>query len=107
MTTITTLQKAGYKGIKVTSMINAIASKEIFKHLRLIQQNEFSKIKNLYNKTGILSKIEFTYLWNLYYNFVLNDFRFDDKSKDWLIPIKVKKVENQHIGMKMLNDLNQ
>ena len=106
MTTVTTLQKAGYKGVKVTSMIKAIESQEIFKHLRLVQQNEFSKLKNKYNKTGYLTQPYFSYLFHLYWNFVLNDFRFDDKSKDWSIPIKVKKVSIQHIGMKMLNNLN-
>lgn len=107
MTTVTTLQKEGYKGIKVTSMIKAIESQEIFKHLRLVQQNEFSKLKNKYNKTGYLTQPYFSYLWSLYWNFVLNDFRFDDKSKGWSIPIKIKKIENQHIGMKMLDNLKQ
>lgn len=105
MTTVTTLQKAGYKGVKVTSMIKAIESQEIFKHLRLVQQNEFSKIKNKYNKVGYLTQPYFSYLWNIYWNFVLNDFRFDDKSKDWTIPLKRKKIEHQHIGMKILNQL--
>ena len=105
MTTVTTLQKAGYKGVKVTSMIKAIESQEIFKHLRLVQQNEFSKLKNTYNKVGYLTQPYFSYLFHLYWNFVLNDFRFEDKSKDWSIPIKVKKVEYQHIGMKILNQL--
>lgn len=105
MTTVTTLQKAGYKGVKITSMVKAIESQEIFKHLRLVQQNEFSKIKNKYNKVGYLTQPYFTYLWNLYWNFVLNDFRFDDKSKDWTVPTKIKKVEYQHIGMKILNDV--
>ena len=107
MTTVTTLQKAGYKGVKVTSMIKAIESQEIFKHLRLVQQNEFSKLKNTYNKVGYLTQPYFTYLWNLYWNFVLNDFRFEDKSKDWTIPTKIKKVEYQHIGMKILNNLEK
>ena len=106
MKTVTTLQKAGYKGVKVTSMIKAIESQEIFKHLRLVQQNEFSKIKNKYNKVGYLTQPYFTYLWNLYWNFVLNDFRFDDKSKDWTVPTKIKKVEVPlHIGIQMLNNL--
>lgn len=105
MTTVTTLQKAGYKGIKVTSMIKAIESQEIFKHLRLVQQNEFSKLKNKYNKVGYLTQPYFTYLWNIYWNFCLNDFRFEDKSKDWSIPTKIKKIEYQHIGMKILNDV--
>ena len=105
MTTVTTLQKAGYKGVKVTSMIKAIESQEIFKHLRLVQQNEFSKLKNKYNKVGYLTQPYFSYLFHLYWNFVLNDFRFDDKSKDWSIPTKIKKVERQHIGMKLLESL--
>ena len=105
MTTVTTLQKAGYKGVKVTSMIKAIESQEIFKHLRLVQQNEFSKLKNKCNKVGYLTQPYFSYLWSLYWNFVLNDFRFDDKSKDWSIPTKIKKVERQHIGMKLLESL--
>ena len=106
MTTVTTLQKAGYKGVKVTSMIKAIESQEIFKHLRLVQQNEFSKIKNKYNKVGYLTQPYFSYLWSLYWNFVLNDFRFDDKSKDWTVPTKIKKIEIPlHIGLQILNKL--
>ena len=106
MTTVTTLQKAGYKGVKVTSMIKAIESQEIFKHLRLVQQNEFSKLKNKYNKVGYLTQPYFSYLFHLYWNFVLNDFRFDDKSKDWTIPTKIKKIEIPlHIGLQILNKL--
>jgi len=107
MTTVTTLHKAGYKGVKITSMIKAIESQEIFKHLRLVQQNEFSRIKNKYNKVSYLTQPYMEYLWQLYWNFVLNDFRFEDKSKDWSIPTKVKKVEYSHIGMKILNNLKQ
>ena len=105
MTTVTTLEKEGYKGIKITSMIKAIESQEIFKHLRLVQQNEFSKLKNKYNKVGYLTQPYMNYLWQLYWNFVLNDFRFDDKSKNWSIVTKYRKVATEHIGMKMLNDL--
>lgn len=105
MKTVTALEKAGYKGIKVTSMIKAIESQEIFKHLRLVQQNEFSKLKNKYNKVSYLTQPYMNYLWQLYWNFVLNDFRFDDKSKNWSIVTKHKKVATEHIGMKMLNDL--
>lgn len=106
MTTVTTLQKAGYKGVKVTSMIKAIESQEIFKHLRLVQQNEFSKLKNKYNKTGYLTQPYFSYLWNIYWNFVLNDFRFEDKSKNWTVPTKIKTIKREHIGLTMLKNLN-
>ena len=104
MTTVTTLQKAGYKGVKVTSMIKAIESQEIFKHLRLVQQNEFSKLKNKYNKVGYLTQPYFSYLWSLYWNFVLNDFRFE-LSKEWTEVTKMKTVESQHIGMQILKSL--
>ena len=104
MTTVTTLQKAGYKGVKITSMIKAIESQEIFKHLRLVQQNEFSKLKNKYNKVGYLTQPYFSYLFHLYWNFVLNDFRFES-SKQWTEVTKMKTVEPQHIGMKILNNL--
>ena len=104
MTTVTTLQKAGYKGVKVTSMIKAIESQEIFKHLRLVQQNEFSKLKNKYNKVGYLTQPYFTYLWMLYWNFVLNDFRFDS-SKQWTEVTKMKKTDEEHIGMTIFKSL--
>ena len=100
----TALQQAGYKGTKVSSMIKAIESQEIFKHLRLVQQNEFSRLKNKYNKVGYLTQPYFTYLWNLYWNFVLNDFRFES-SKEWTEVTKMKTVEPQHIGMKILKSL--
>lgn len=106
MTAVTKLQIAGYKGVQVTSMINAIQSQEVFKHLRLVQQNEFSALKNKYNKVGYLTKPYFSYLWMLYWNFVLNSFRFEDKSKTWSIVSKVTNIEAKHIGMKMFNELN-
>lgn len=105
MTTVTTLQKAGYQGVKVTSMIKAIESQEVFKHLRLVQQDEFSRLKNRYNKNGSLTKPYFTYLWHLYWNFILNDFRFND-NKQWTVITKHEKIEHKHVGMKILESLN-
>ncbi len=101
---ISQLEKAGYKGTKVMSMIKAIESQEIFKHLRLVQQDEFARIKNRYNKNGYLTQPYFTYLWNLYWNFVLNDFRYES-SKSWSEVSKIKNIQSQHIGMKILNNL--
>jgi hypothetical protein len=103
-TSISQLEKAGYKGTKVMSMIKAIESQEIFKHLRLVQQDEFARVKNRYNKNGYLTTPYFSYLWNLYWNFVLNDFRYES-SKSWTEVTKVKIIEPQHIGMKILKDL--
>lgn len=104
-TTPTELEKAGYKGVKVSSMIKAIESQEVFKHLRLVQQNEFSKLKNTYNKVGYLTQPYFSYLWNIYWNFVLNDFRYES-SKSWSEVTKINKIDDQHIGMKILESLN-
>ncbi len=104
-TSISQLEKAGYKGTKVMSMIKAIESQEIFKHLRLVQQDEFARVKNRYNKNGYLTQPYFSYLWNLYWNFVLNDFRFDDKSKSWTEVSKVKEIKSEHIGMQILKSL--
>ena len=102
LTNPTPIQKQGYKGVKVTSMINAVKQKEIYSHLRLVQQDEFRKLENRYNKLGYLTKPYFSYLWVLYWNFVLNDFKFDDKSKSWSVVTKMKKVKSEHIGMKVL-----
>ena len=102
----TTLQQQGYSGVKITSMIKAIEQQETFKHLRLVQQDEFCRLRNRYNKNGYLSKPYMTYLFNLYWNFVLNDFRFDSKI-DWTVPTKMKSIEPQHIGMKIFNELNK
>jgi hypothetical protein len=105
-TSMSQLEKAGYKGTKVTSMIKAIESQEIFKHLRLVQQDEFSRCKNRYNKHGQLTKPYFSYLWNLYWNFVLNDFRYES-SKSWTEVSKIKNIGSQHIGMQILEKLTK
>jgi len=107
MNTPTKLQKAGYKGVKVTSMLNALKSKEIHKHLRLVQQNELAICKNKYEKNGYLNKQYFQFIWCLYWNFVLNDFRFTDKNKVATIPSKQQQIEAKHIGLKMFEDLKK
>ena len=106
MKAILPLEKEGYKGLKVTSMLNAVLSIKIKKHLRLVQLDELSKINNKYFKLGYISKQEMTLLWNIYWNFVLNDFRFDDKSKSLTKVNTLKECKPKHIGMKMLNELN-
>ena len=105
MKAITKIQKSGYKGVKVTSMLNAILSKEIKPHLRLIQVDNVSKIKNKYDRLKYISKEEMTLLWNIYWNFVLNDFRFEDKTKKYTVIKTVIEVEPEHIGMKMLKEI--
>ena len=102
----TVLQQQGYSGVKITSMIKAIEQQEIFKHLRLVQQDEFCRLRNRYNKNGYLTQPFMTYLFNLYWNFVLNDFRFEDKTKKLSKAIvSNKEVKPEHIGMTVLNSL--
>lgn len=105
MKNINNLQKQGYTGVKVTSMLNACLSNEIKVHLRLVQLDNLSKINNKYFKTRAISKPEMTLLWNIYWNFVLNDFRFDDTSKEYTIIKSVVKAEPKHIGLQMLQEL--
>lgn len=106
MKNVTELQKQGYQGLKVTSMLKACLSVEMKEHLRLVQIDNLSKINNKYFKLGYISQQEMTLLWNIYWNFVLNDYRFDDKSKA-LTKTVVSNVEvkPQHIGLLMLNSL--
>jgi hypothetical protein len=106
METITTLQKEGYKGLKVTSMLKACLCVEMREHLRLSQLNALSKIDNKYFKTGYISKPEMNLLWNVYWNFVLNDYRFDDKSKTLSTTKKVKSTTiAKHIGLQALESI--
>lgn len=108
MSTPNELQKQGYSGVKVSSMIKALKLKLMYKHLRLVQQNELCEIENFYNKHGFIDKKRFSFIWFLYWNFVLNDFRFEDKTKVASIPSKIKKTECPcHIGMKIYQQLKQ
>ncbi len=103
---VTPIQKAGYSSVKVTSMLKACLCNEMKQHLRLVQLDNLTKIDNKYFKTGAINQQEMTLLWNIYWNFVLNDFRFDDKSKKLTKAIpSTKKVEEKHIGMILLNSL--
>ena len=104
--TPTTLQKAGYSGLKVTSMLKACLSVEMRDHLRLVQLDNLSKINNKYFKLGYISQSEMTLLWNIYWNYVLNDFRFEDKTKKLSKAIvSNKEVKPEHIGMTVLNSI--
>jgi len=105
MKNLTSIQKAGYKGVKVTSMLTAILSKEIKPHLRLVQIDNITRIKNKYDRLKYITKDEMTLLWNIYWNFVLNDFRFEDKTKKYTIITGTTEVNPEHIGMKMLKEL--
>lgn len=105
MKSATQLQQQGYIGVKVTSMLKACLCVEMRGHLRLVQLDALNKINNKYFKTGYISKSEMTLLWNVYWNFVLNDFRFEDKTKQLTKVVGTTNCEFKHIGIKMLNNL--
>lgn len=106
MTTVSELEKQGYKGLKVTSMLKACLSAEMRDHLRLVQLNELSKINNKYFKTGYISKPEMNLLWNVYWNFVLNDFRFEDSTKKLTKITETKELTTfTHVGLRLLKSL--
>ena len=93
------------KRLKCEQKKGGLLSKEIKPHLRLIQVDNVSKIKNKYDRLKYISKEEMTLLWNIYWNFVLNDFRFEDKTKKYTVIKTVIEVEPEHIGMKMLKEI--
>jgi len=102
----TAIQKAGYTGIKVTSMLQACLCNEMKPHLRLVQLDNLSKINNKYFKTRLINQQEMTLLWNIYWNFVLNDYRFEDKSKKLTkVEVSTKEVKPKHIGLILLHSL--
>lgn len=105
MKTATKLQQQGYSGVKVTSMLKACLCADMRDHLRLVQLDALNKINNKYFKTGLISKAEMTLLWNIYWNFVLNDYRFEDKSKKLTKVSDVIPCEYKHVGLRMLNNL--
>ena len=96
-------QKQGYNKTTVFIMLTALLSTPMVANLRTIQKDELKILDIKDTKKIQLTSNERNYITTLYQNFVLNDFRFEDKSKDWTIPTKIKKVEYQHIGMKLLN----
>ena len=98
-------QKQGYNKTTVFIMLTALLSTPMVANLRTIQKDELKILDIKYTKKIQLASNERNYITTLYQNFVLNDFRFEDKSKDWSIPIKVKKVKTEHIGLTMLKSL--
>jgi hypothetical protein len=98
------LQKAGYTGLKVSCMLKAVLSVEIKQHLRLVQLDELTRINNKYFKTSYISKAEMTLLWNIFWNFVLNDYRFDTDMKLTKVTDTVPCLP-KHIGMIKFNEL--
>lgn len=106
MTTIvnTTFKQIGYKKtFHIPIMIKSLEDSLIFNKLRMVQQDEFNRIKKEYNEKGFLQSNYLLYLKDLFWNFVLNNFEFKDKKTESQ-SIQVKKPK--HIGMKKFMNLN-
>ena len=99
-------QKQGYNKTTVFIMLTALLSTPMVANLRTIQKDELKILDIKYTKKIQLASNERNYITTLYQNFVLNDFRFDDKSKDWTVPTKIKTIKREHIGLTMLKNLN-
>lgn len=97
--TITPLIVKGYKTFKISDMIKSLEDSNIFEKLRQVQKDELYRIKKKYDKLGYLTKVYSEYIKNLYYNFVLNNFSFEDNN------ISEIEEQPQHIGLLMLNQL--
>jgi len=70
-----------YTGAKVKSLIRGLKYKEIWCHLKLVQQNKVDRIKNNFNKNGYINKQDANCLWKYFNNFVLHDFRYPQETK--------------------------
>lgn len=75
-----TLGKARYKGVKVSNTIRGLMIQSINKHLLLRQRDKVSIINNFYKQHKYVSNEQMKYLWRLYWNFVINDFRYKKKT---------------------------
>lgn len=73
------LVKAKYNGIKVSNTIRGLKVKSIFNHMKLQQQNKVSIIDNYFRENGFIHRRQMAYIWNLYWFFVLNDFRYEEE----------------------------
>lgn len=98
---VTNLKKLGYNFISIVDMIKGLETLEVYNKLRMVQQDEFDRIKKRYSKLRYLTEQYRSYLYQLYYNFVLNGFTYEDKNKEF-----VQVNQPQHIGLQMLNKLN-
>lgn len=100
----TSTEKAGYNSISYNEQItNIMNNKSCYNKLRAVQKTNLNNIRRKVNTTKqSLTQEEKDYVFNLYYNFVVNQFTFD-KSE----PIVIAEPEPKatHIGMRMLEQL--
>lgn len=69
------IKHSKYSGVKVTNTIRALKLKSINKLLNIDEKNCVSLIDNYYNTHKYIKRDDMCYIWKLYWNFVLNDYR--------------------------------
>jgi hypothetical protein len=99
-------KQQGYGKLTNFFMLSALLTAPMVDNLRLIQKDELKVLDKKHTNNIVLSPTERNYLQTLYQNFVLNNFKFDDKIKK-LSKNKVKKQKSKpkHIGMRLLHSL--
>lgn len=98
MQTITCFRKKGYrKQPTIPQMIKSLEEQKIYDRMRLVQQTEFCRIKNIISEGRTLCPEFVKYLKILYWNFVSNKFEFKNKSNKSI----VVKQQPTHIGMRV------
>lgn len=73
------LKTPNYSGVKVSSMLKALKVSSINKSMLLSQRNDISIIDNTFKENKHITPKQMAFIWNLYWHFVLNDFRYEDK----------------------------
>jgi len=100
-------KKPGYEKLTNFFMLSALLTAPMVDNLRLIQKDELKVLDEKHTKNIVLSPTERNYLQTLYQNFVLNDYRFEDKSKKLTkTEVSTKEVKPRHIGLILLNSLS-
>ena len=105
MRNFTELQQKSYNHITTNEQLNQI-NNFVFDKLRLVQKNALHLIERNYIKNKAFNKEEKDYIFNLYYNFIINKFEFSASNKT--IKVKGKNINTRalsHIGMRMLHNL--
>jgi len=70
------IKQQEYTGIKVSNTLRGLNITSINKCLTLNQQNKVSIITNYYKQNNHITRQQMSFIWKLYWHFVLNDFRY-------------------------------
>ena len=70
------IKREEYTGVLVKSMIRAVKSREINRHLLLSGKNEVDRINNLFKTNGKINSSDMNKLYVYYFNFVIWGFRY-------------------------------